>query len=250
MKPLNILMNIQNAGFHNSIYRGKDITDLFYDGTLSKQIAAETFDDIFIGDYIIGKNSNRKYLVADINYRLHTGDTECTTPHILMIPEKVMGTSYMNDSSTSAGAYAESKMRKENLESFRQIIRNDFDISNILTHREYFQDVVTDNYASGGNWYDSDIDLLNELMIYGSTIYAPAKTNTINSHIVTIDKTQLALFRMRPDLIIAFNDSKRTGYWLRDVANNMGFIAINNEGLTSSYYSVDWYGVRPAFLVY
>ena len=55
---------------------------------------------------------------------------------------------------------------------------------------------------------------------------------------------------MRPDLIIAFNDSKRTGYWLRDVANNMGFIAINNEGLTSSYYSIDWYGVRPAFLVY
>jgi len=72
----------KNAGAHNSIYRGKDITDLFYDGTLSKQIAAGTFDDIFIGDYIIGKTSGRKYLVADINYRLHMGDTECTGLHI------------------------------------------------------------------------------------------------------------------------------------------------------------------------
>ncbi len=250
MKPLNILMNIPNAGFHNSIYRGKDITDLFYDGTLSKQIAAETFDDIFIGDYIIGKNSNRKYLVADINYRLHTGDTECTTPHILMIPEKVMGTSYMNDSSTSTGAYAESKMRKENLEGFRQTIRNDFYNSHILNHREYFQDAVTDNYASSGNWYDSDIELMNEFMVYGSLIYSPARTNAINSHVETIDSTQLAIFKMRADLIIGFDNTARTGYWLRDVANNMGFAAIGINGLPNAFYSSDWYGVRPAFLVY
>lgn len=51
------------------IFRGKDITDLFYDGTLSKQIANGTFDDIFIGDYIIGQTSGNKYLVADLDYR-------------------------------------------------------------------------------------------------------------------------------------------------------------------------------------
>lgn len=80
-----------NAGCHNSIYRGKDITSLFYDGTLSTEIEAGTFDDIFIGDYIIGRSSGIKYLVADINYRLHCGDIECKTPHVLMIPELSMG---------------------------------------------------------------------------------------------------------------------------------------------------------------
>ena len=109
-EPLNEVLNRQNAGFHNSIYRGKDITDLFYDGTLSTQIANGTFDDIFIGDYIIGRNSGRKYLVADINYRLHCGDTECTTPHVLMIPEKTMGNEKMNDSNVTTGAYIGSKM--------------------------------------------------------------------------------------------------------------------------------------------
>ena len=82
----------KNAGMHNSIYRGEDITELFYNNTLSKQIAAGTFDDIFIGDYIIGKISKRKYLVADLDYRLHTGNGsgECLTHHILMLPEKTM----------------------------------------------------------------------------------------------------------------------------------------------------------------
>ena len=65
MKPFNgnALLNFlpKNAGTHNSIYRGNDITNLFYDGTLSEQIAAGTFDDIFVGDYIVGQNSNRKY---------------------------------------------------------------------------------------------------------------------------------------------------------------------------------------------
>ena len=77
---------------------------------MSQQIAAGTFDDIFIGDYIIGKTSGRKYLVADINYRLHMGDTECTTNHILMIPEKLMGTARMNTTNTTEGAYVNSDM--------------------------------------------------------------------------------------------------------------------------------------------
>lgn len=46
---LNVII-LKNAGAHNGIYRGKDITDKFYNGTLSQQIANQTFDDIFIGD--------------------------------------------------------------------------------------------------------------------------------------------------------------------------------------------------------
>ena len=120
---LSDILNRPNAGFHNSIYRGKDITDLFYNGTLSQQIANGTFDDIFIGDYIIGKTSGRKYLVADINYRLHCGDTECTTPHVLMIPEKSMGTAQMNDSNTANGGYKGSKMYTTNLTPFKNVLK-------------------------------------------------------------------------------------------------------------------------------
>ena len=46
------------------------------------------------------------------------GDTECTTHHILMIPEKIMGTAAMNDSHITTGGYVGSKMYTTNLTPF------------------------------------------------------------------------------------------------------------------------------------
>lgn len=241
----------QNAGAHNSIYRGQDITDLFYDGTLSEQIVAGTFDDIFVGDYIIGKNSNRKYLVADLDYRLHCGDTECTTHHVLMIPEKVMGTAKMNDTNITTGAYLGSKMYTEYLEPFKTVIKNDFETDHILTHRNYFANAVTNGYESAGTWNNSDIELMNELMVYGSNIFHNIinGTNLPTSH--TIDKSQLSLFRLDKSKIVAFNDAgDRNWYWLRDVVSFSNFASVSGFGNASSHSASYGAGVRPAFLIY
>lgn len=249
----NLLSGIvpRSAGAHNAIYRGKDITDLFYDGTLSKQIAAGTFDDIYVGDYIIGKVSNRKYIVADINYRLHCGDTECTTPHVLMIPERTMGNAQMNTSNVTTGAYTGSAMYTDNLATYKTIIKNDFETGHILTHRNYLANAVTNGYESGGAWLDSDIELMNELMVYGSNVFHNVinGTNVPQSH--TIDKAQLSLFRHRKDLITAFNDSgARNTYWLRDVVSASGFALVYSLGYASSGSASYSFGVRPAFLIY
>ena len=239
--------DFKNAGTHNSLYRGKDITDLFYDGTLSQQIAAGTFDDIFIGDYIIGKVSGRKYLVADLNYRLHTGDTECTKNHVLMIPERIMGTAKMNSSNVTTGAYVGSKMYTEYLTPFKTVINNDFGSGHILSHRQYLKTAVTDGYESAGEWKDSTIELMNELMVYGSNIFHNIEHGIIN----TIDKSQLSLFRLRHDLIVARNDAgDRYWYWLRDVVSSLHFAFVGSNGLASSTNASNAGGVRPAFLIY
>ena len=240
-----------NAGAHNAIYRGKDITDLFYDGTLSKQIAAGTFDDIFVGDYIIGKTSKRKYLVADINYRLHMGDTECTKPHILMIPEKIMGTAMMNDTHVTTGAYVGSKMYTTNLTPFKTIIKNDFGAGHILKHRNHLQNAVTNNYESGGTWYDSEIELMNECMVYGSNIWHNILCGTNFPNNYEIDNSQLSLFRLRHDLIVARNDAgDRWWYWLRNVVSSSNFANVNGNGSAYGSGAASSYGVRPAFLIY
>ena len=216
----------KNAGMHNSIYRGEDITDLFYNGTLSKQIEAGTFDDIFIGDYIIGKVSKRKYLVADLDYRLHTGDTETIKHHILMIPEKTMQNKSMNTSSSTTGAYIESEMYKTHLKECREIIKNDFETGHILKHKEYFQNTVTKTHHSSG-------------------------TNTTIPNLNTIDKSQLSLFRLKPDLIIALNDlGARQGYWLRDVISSTNFCVVSTYGTAYNSSASLAGGIRPAFLVY
>ena len=243
--------DFKNAGAHNSLYRGKDITSLFYDETLSQQIAAGTFDDIFVGDYIIGKVSKRKYLVADINYRLHMGDTECKKPHVLMIPERTMGNEQMNTSNVTTGAYIGSAMYTTNLEKYKTIIKNDFGASHILKHRNHLQNAVSNGYESAGTWYDSDIELMNETMVYGSNIFKNCLNGSNIPNNYTIDKSQLSLFRLRHDLTVALNDSGgRQWYWLRDVVSSAYFAVVSTGG-GADYGSASVYGgVRPAFLIY
>ena len=251
---LNTNNDFKNAGTHNSLYRGKDITNLFYDGTLSQQIAAETFDDIYIGDYIIGKVSGRKYLVADINYRLHCGDTECTTPHVLMIPEKIMGTAEMNSGNSAGGAYVGSEMYRYKLDPFKTIIKNDFGAGHILKHRNIFAYTIGDEYEeyeSAGKWYDSEIELMNECMVYGSNIFHNIKHGNNVPYNCTIDKSQLSLFRLDKSKIVARNDNnERARYWLRDVVSHITFSSVSSYGVASYGYASDANGVRPAFLIY
>ena len=241
----------KNAGAHNGIYRGKDITNLFYNGTLSQQIAAGTFDDIFIGDYIIGKVSKRKYLVADINYRLNCGDTECTTPHILMVPERIMGTAKMNDTNTVTGGYYGSKMYTEYLAPFKAVIQNDFETSHILQHRTWLPNAVTNGYESAGIWCDSTIELMNEPMVYGSNMFhnvmCGANVPTGN---VTIDTSQLSLFRLNKSKIVALDDAgSRMWYWLRDVSSASEFAYVSSYGDAARGGASGACGVRPAFLI-
>lgn len=239
-----------NAGAHNGIYRGKDITDLFYNGTLSQQIAAGTFDDIFIGDYIIGNVSHRKYLVADINYRLNMGDTECTTPHILMVPEKIMGTAKMNDTNITTGAYVGSKMYTEYLAPFKAVIQNDFETSHIVQHRNLFANAVTNGYESAGGWFDSTIELMNEIMVYGSNIFHNIQNGANLAYNYTMDKQQLSLFRLKPALTVARNDAgERYWYWLRDVVSASYFAHVGGSGGANYSGASGAYGVRPAFLI-
>lgn len=258
--PLEDLLNAivpNNAGGHNAIFRGKNITEYFYGRekyngkTFSQSVADGTFDNIFVGDYIIGKTSNRKYLVADINYRLHCGDTECTTSHVLIIPERNMGTAKMNDSNITTGAYVGSKMYTEYLTPFKTVIRNDFEDSHILNHKQYLKNAVTNGYESAGAWVDSTIELMNELMVYGSNIFHNVinGANVPQSH--TIDKSQLSLFRLDKSQIVAKNDAgNRESYWLRDVVSSSNFAGVGYRGNAGYYAASIVTGVRPAFLIY
>ena len=240
-----------SAAAHNGIYRGKDITDLFYDGTLSKQIAAGTFDDIFVGDRIRGKKSNETYLVADLDYRYGMGDRECTTHHVLMIPSRIMGTAKMNSTNTTEGAYVGSEMYKTNLAPFKTVIQNDFETAHILTHRNHLQNAVSNGYESGGTWYDSTIELMNEHMVFGSNIFHNVANGSNIPNNYEIDNSQLALFKLKHSAIIARDgDDNRQWWWLRSVVSPWSFCLVCGNGACSGSDASGVSGVRPAFLIY
>ena len=241
-----------NAGSHTCFYRGANITTDFYNGTLSQQIANGTFDDIFIGDYIIGQVSETKYIVADINYELNTGDTTiCNTPHIVLIPETIMGKAQMNASNIVTGAYIGSSMYTTNLDSYKTIISNDFGAGHILATQKYLKNAVSNGAESGGGWYSTTVDIMNEVMIYGTNMSKKAITDTDSGRTQSTDKTQLAIFRYRPDLIVAYdNNNERQAYWLRDVNSTTAFCYVAKQGMPSGGSSSYSLGVRPVFMVY
>jgi hypothetical protein len=66
----------------------------------------------------------------------------------------------------------------------------------------------------------------------------------------TVAKTQLNLFRHRPDLIIAKNSGEREWYWLRNVVSGASFAVVGNLGTAGCASASDAGGVRLAFPIY
>ena len=114
----------------------------------------------------------------------------------------------------------------------------------VLNHRIYLTNAVTNGKPSAGVWCNSEVDLMNEQMVYGGAILMPMNDGTTVPTNYRIDKSQLSLFTHRPDLI-----SNRLNYWLYDVvsASNFAYVVLNGTaayaGASSSL------GVRPTFCI-
>lgn len=236
-------LSAQGAGAHNSIYRGKDLgTSVTY-----KQwavIKAGTFDNLFIGDYwTIG---DIDWVIAAFDYYLGTGNTECTTHHVVIVPRGVLYNAQMNSTNTANGAYFGSAMYKTELNSAKKTINNAFGSAHILNHRNHLQNAVSNGYPSGGAWYDSTVELMTEENVYGCKIFGAIMNGSTIPNNYVVDKSQFPLFRLRPDM----QSVRAMWYWLRDVVSAGDFATVNADG-NAGYSGASFAGgVRPAFCIY
>lgn len=221
----------------NSVPTIKDLGTSFT-AEQSADIRAGKFDKVRTGGF--WTINGRKYWAGHADYRLHCGDTELTTHHMLVFPDKSLYNGVMNDSNVTTGGYYGSKMKTSGLANALATIKADFGADHILTHRQLLTNAVANGAASGWVWYDSQIDLMNESMVYGHEAWSSA-----HGYDTGIDKSQLALFQARPDLI-----TNRENWWLRDVVSARGFASVGHFGAARSYGASNSLGVRPAFLIY
>ena len=237
---------INNAGEHNGIYRGKYLGSSVSADQYTA-ISNGTFDDLYIGDYwtIDGVN----WLIAGFDYWLHTGDTECTTHHVVIVPETALYNAKMNNSNIVTGAYVGSVMYTTNLATAVTTINNAFGSAHILSHKEYLANAVTDGVETGGAWLSSTVELMNEIMVYVSNIFHNVINGTRFPTNYTIDKTQLALFRLDPTKIVAYYNNSRANWWLRDVAYSTYFAGVNYNGGANASNASNLFGVRPVFAI-
>ncbi len=223
-----------NAGAHNSIYRGKylgsSVTAEQYTA-----ISSGTFEDLYIGDYwtIGGVN----YRIAAFNYYMQKGDTATTVNHITLVPDTSLYNHVMNDTDITTGGYVGSKMYTTGLEQAKTTIKNAFS-GHVLKHRKILSNAVADGKASGWAWFDSEVDLMNEVMVYGSVGWGGSGYN------IGEGMSQLPLFTLRPDMI-----SNRQHFWLRDVVSASYFAYVTHDGYATANAASSASGVRPAFSI-
>ena len=239
-----------NAGAHNAIYRGKSLGSTVTTAQYAA-IKAGTFDDLYIGDYwtIGGVN----YRIAAFDYYLNSGDTSCTTHHVVIVPDTCLYNAQMHNTSsggyeggaanTTTGGYVGSDMYKSNLEQAKTTIKSAFS-GHVLKHRIYLTNAVANGRASGGAWCDSEVDLMCEQMVYGSGIFSPVSDGSNVPANYRVEKSQLPLFQHEPSRIC-----NRVTWWLRDVITASHFANVDDNGLADYYAASNSYGVRPAFCI-
>lgn len=227
-----------NAGYHNSVFRGK------YLGTSvtaeqHAQIAAGTFKGLYIGDYWTINGVN--WRIAHFDYWLRTGDTECTKHHIVVVPDTNLYTARMNATNVTTGGYFGSEMKTTNLAQAETIVKAAFGADKILTVRRLFVNAVANGKPSNGSWYDSTVDLMTEGMAYGANWFTPACDGSTVPYLYTTDFKQLALFALAPSFIC-----NRNWYWLQNVVSAAYFANVVSLGYADYGRASHVYGVRPA----
>lgn len=234
------VLNYTGAGLKNCLWRGKYLGDKLTDAQ-SAAIRDGSFKDLWLGDYwtIGGVN----YRIMDFDYWYQSGDTACTTHHVVVVPDTVLYNAQMNTTNVTTGGYNGSAMRTSNLNSAKTTIKNAFGASHILSHRELLTNAVSNGNSSGWAWFDADIELMSEHMVYGARAWGGG------AHVgydVGNAKSQLSGFKARGDM-----EHTRSGwYWLRDVCSASNFCGVDDDGFAAGSGASGSGGVRPAFPIY
>lgn len=226
------------AAAHNCIYRGKNLGT----SVTAEQYAAISsgkFTDLYIGDYWVINGVT--YRIAAFDYYYNCGDTNFTKHHVVIVPDTSLYKAQMNTSNVTTGGYTGSAMYKSNLAQAKTTIKAAFGSTHVLTKRELLTNAVNGNTPSGWAWFDSDVELMNEVQAYGSVAWGAHDGNGYN---VASGDGQFPLFM--------FDRTKlhnREDYWLRDVASASAFSSVYGNGYADSGGASGSRGVRPAFCI-
>lgn len=234
-------LTYDNAGAHNSIYRGKNLGTTVTEEQW-EAISSGTFTDLYIGDYWVIGGVN--WRIAAFDYYLNCGDTSFTKHHAVIVPDTCLYNAQMNTTNVTTGAYKGSAMYTANLTQAKSTINSAFGSSHVLSHRIYLSNATSNGRASAGEWTDSTVDLMCEHMVYGSGIFSPVSDGSNVPNNYRVEKGQLPLFALEPSRIC-----NRATWWLRDVITAAGFAIVDYDGFAHYDYASYSLGVRPAFCI-
>ena len=246
------LTNLENAvsntaGFHNSIFRGKNITSYYDDESLFSRISSGEFEDLYVGDYIV--KNNITWRIAGFDLYLNKGYPALTTHHAVILPDKSLRGANMNSTDTTVGGYAGSEMFQTTLPNvfsnyispvFGEHVLEFYNMPTTGIDSSLINRFGTATGASNSfRFYSRNLDLMNENQLYGSIVFSSSGYDT------GTDSVQFPLFRLAPQYVIS-----NTWIWLKNVVDVNKFGLVDRDG-TATYANASWTGggVRPYFYI-
>ena len=238
----------------NNIYKHRDlgtITSSNRDEWIAKHINSDgTFNDIYVGDIVTIQDGvyNAKWVVAGFDTEFNKGDTALTTHHISLIPATYLFTAPMNDTDTTTGGYAGSKMHTSTLVTVANNLKNALG-SHLLERRVLLSNSMSTSIASGAgagytgasngwNWCSAFCTLLTEVQVYGSRVFSSSFYD------IGEGCSQLPLFKFVNHVYYG-----RFDFWLRAVASSTGFAIANGHGDVACNSASYAYTVRPLITI-
>lgn len=240
------LVRINNAGFHNSIFRGKDVTAYHTDGTLYTRISSGEFDDLFVGDYIIVNNIT--WRIAGFDIHLNKGDHVLRTHHAVIVPDNSLTSGAMNSEGSTEGGYVASLVYQNDLPTVltnsitpvfgSHVIEYRAPLTNGINPTGYNRTGKNDGCSDSYDLYSRKLDLMDECEVYGSAIWSSSGFDCGSAY------TQLPLFALAPQYILSDGP-----YWLKDVSTSHSYASVNAVGMADRALTGSFIGVRPRFLI-
>ena len=258
-----------NAGGHNSIYRGKDLTNLYSVTEICNRIANGTFDDLYIGDYFditIGTSFSGaevvRCVIAGFNYYYGKGSTAMLQNHAVIVPKNCFDAKKrMNATNTTEGGYYNSEMQQTTLPVYLSALESVFGSTHVLQFNDLLTTTVdttkvpdglvtSTGRASGYSWYNIKIRLMSEVQVFG------CKVLSSSYHDVGAANSQLPLFAHNPGMIVAgssgvadLTSSNRYWFWLSSVVSSATFGFVNGYGFPAYGGANGTGGLRPLWLI-
>lgn len=240
-----------NAGFHNSFYRGKNITDQFQSGVLYQNIANGTFKNLYVGDYFTANYNGTPtvFRIAGFNIMLRNGDTSMDKPHAVIVPDNCLENAPMNDTNTTEGGFSGSKMFTVTLPAINEKLvaifgEHIFDLRELVSSEMNVTTLNARSRSNGGsasNWTWNTVKacLMTEIELMGTNIHSSSGYDTGTG------KIQLPLFRLNNEKT---DSTDFSAFWLRNITSSTSFCVYLSKSIGADEASQQ-HGVRPRFII-
>ena len=228
----------RSAAYHNAMPpRGKNLGSSITPAQLAA-IAGRTYDGLWLGDYWV--INGHTHTIVSFEPYYNVGDTALARGHIGVVSDGGWSSAWYSSNDTSHGYVSTDTgtIRKYIKDTVRPAIRSDFGTSHVLSYRALYPSTYSNGAATGWAWVDADVELMNEVEVYGCQVWGSSVYEVGHS------ARQLDLFRMKPDF-----KYRRSGWWLRDVSSATGACFVTGNGDADYWHASNVIAVRPLSLI-